>query len=139
MFASKADSVQIAEDALSVLDIPEGQNEELLIQRQGSMTDTAKLKGEKSALLHLKQGAQEAGMAETQKSNDASPHGQSTDPKFRATASFYSLVNTRNTAMFQESKSSISMYKNDEDTDFKGPIPYHKTFTTHKLSKAVNE
>ena len=65
MFASKADSVQIAEDALSVLDIPEGQNEELLIQRQGSMTDTAKLKGEKSALLHLKQGAQEAGMAET--------------------------------------------------------------------------
>ena len=43
--------------------------------------------------------------------------------KQRATASFYSMYHTKNTAMFKESHGAAGMYKSSFDADFKGPIP----------------
>jgi hypothetical protein len=49
------------------------------------------------------------------------------------------MCNTKNTAMFNESKTTVGMYKSAFDADFKGPIPYQRAGSIHTLGKPVNE
>ena len=128
MFQSKADSVQLLEDALSVLDIPEGTTGDI------GTKQTSNSRFDEIAAASI--GLQNNPIKET--NEDITP---SNNQNFRATASFYSMCNTKHTAMFNESKTTITQRKSTlkDNDDFKGPIPFSKTGSVHKLGRPLNE